>query len=200
MAEQMLAAGDAAYGLRYAAFRYFNVAGATERCGEDHRPETHVIPVALQALLGKRERFQVYGTDYPTPDGTAIRDYVHVIDLADAHILALGALSNGDWSLGPMNLGTADGFSVRQIVDAVERVTGRPLAGCLRTERRRGRPAARWSPTRPRPRRCSAGSRPARPSTRWSAAPGSGTSATPTAMKPHEDASGATVPTWPIRS
>ena len=124
MVEQMLEAHAAAYGLRFAALRYFNVAGATQVHGEDHDPETHAIPVALQTLLGKRERFSVFGTDYPTPDGTAIRDYVHVLDLADAHVAALERL---DRSLGAMNLGTKDGFSVRQIVEGVERVTGRSL-------------------------------------------------------------------------
>lgn len=124
MVEQMLEWHAEAYGLRYACPRYFNVAGATEQHGEDHEPETHVIPVALQVLLGKRPHFSVFGTDYPTSDGTAIRDYVHVVDLADAHILALERL---DQTLGPINLGTRDGFSVRQIVAAVERVTGREL-------------------------------------------------------------------------
>ena len=124
MVEQMLEWHAAAYGLRYACPRYFNVAGATEQHGEDHEPETHVIPVALQVLLGNRPHFSVFGTDYPTPDGTAIRDYVHVVDLADAHVLALQRL---DETLGPINLGTKDGFSVRQIVAAVERVTGKEL-------------------------------------------------------------------------
>ncbi len=124
MFERMLEAYATAYGLRYAALRYFNVAGATTEHGEDHQPETHVIPVALQTLLGKRPRFSVYGTDYPTPDGTAIRDYIHVVDLADAHVAALERL---DRSLGPLNLGTKDGFSVRQVIEAVERVTGKAL-------------------------------------------------------------------------
>ncbi len=124
MVEQMLACHAAAYGLRYVAFRYFNVAGATASHGEHHGPETHVIPVALLTLLGKRDCFKVFGTDYETPDGTAIRDYVHVVDLAEAHLLALDKL---DQELGALNLGSRDGFSVRQIVDAVERVTGRTL-------------------------------------------------------------------------
>lgn len=124
MVEQMLEWHAAAYGLRFAALRYFNVAGATVAHGEDHEPETHVIPVALQVLQGKRPRFAIFGTDYPTDDGTAVRDYVHVVDLADAHLLALDRL---DQPLGAINLGTRDGFSVRQIVDAVERVTGRTL-------------------------------------------------------------------------
>jgi UDP-glucose 4-epimerase len=124
MAEQMLAAYERAYGLRYAAFRYFNVAGASPTHGEDHDPETHVIPVALESLLGRRATFGVFGTDYPTPDGTAIRDYVHVLDLAAAHVQALDHL---DQSLGALNLGSRVGFSVMEIVQAVERVTGRTL-------------------------------------------------------------------------
>lgn len=122
--EQMLPAYEVAYGLRYVVLRYFNVAGATELHGEDHDPETHVIPVALQTLLGQRPVFKIFGTDYPTEDGTAVRDYVHVIDLVDAHLLALDKL---DTTLGVFNLGSRDGFSVRQIVEAVERVTGRKL-------------------------------------------------------------------------
>jgi UDP-glucose 4-epimerase len=156
MVEQMLAAHGAAYGLRYAALRYFNVAGASARHGEDHDPETHAIPVALQTLLGKRERFAVFGTDYPTPDGTAIRDYVHVLDLADAHVAALERL---DRSLGAINLGTKDGFSVREIVEAVERVTGRALpvayeprrAGdppALVADGTRARETLGWTPSR----------------------------------------------------
>jgi len=124
MVEQMLAWHAAAYGLEYVVFRYFNVAGATETRGEHHSPETHVIPLALLTVLGRQDRFKVFGTDYPTPDGTAIRDYVHVVDLAEAHLLALDKLDRG---LGVLNLGTRDGFSVKQIVDAVERVTGRFL-------------------------------------------------------------------------
>jgi UDP-glucose 4-epimerase len=124
MVEEMLAWHAAAYGLQYVSFRYFNVAGATASHGEHHGPETHVIPVALLTLLGKRDCFKVFGTDYQTPDGTAIRDYVHVVDLVEAHLLALDRLDQG---LGAFNLGTRGGFSVRQIVEAVERVTGRSL-------------------------------------------------------------------------
>jgi UDP-glucose 4-epimerase len=134
--EQMLPAYERAYGLSYVIFRYFNVAGATQAHGEDHRPETHVIPVALQTLLGKRASFSIFGTDYSTADGTAVRDYVHVVDLVDAHLLALDKL---DCSLGAFNLGSRDGFSVRQIVDAVERVTGRKLP-VLEAPRRAGDP------------------------------------------------------------
>ncbi len=124
MVEEMLEWHSAAYGLNYAVFRFFNVAGATAIHGEDHDPETHVIPVALQTVLGHRDVFKIFGTDYPTPDGTAIRDYVHVVDLADAHLLALDRL---DRTLGAFNLGTKEGFSVRQIVSAVEEVTGQTL-------------------------------------------------------------------------
>lgn len=140
MVEQMLEAYERAYGLRYAALRYFNVAGATETRGEDHDPETHVIPLALATAAGRRPEFSVFGTDYPTPDGTAIRDYVHVVDLVDAHLSALERLAAGE-SLGPINLGTKEGFSVRQVVEGVERVTGRALP--VRYEaRREGDPPA----------------------------------------------------------
>lgn len=138
MVERILAAYGAAYGLRFAALRYFNVGGATAERGEDHDPETHVIPVALQTLLGRRDRFAVFGTDYPTPDGTAVRDYVHVVDLVDAHLLALTKI---DDALGAINLGTREGFSVRQIVDGVERVTGRTLP-VIYQPRREGDPPA----------------------------------------------------------
>ena len=134
--EQMLPAHEHAYDLSYVMFRYFNVAGATRLRGEDHTPETHVIPVALRTLLGKHSRFNIFGADYATPDGTAIRDYVHVIDLVDAHLLALDKL---DRSLGAFNLGSRDGFSVRQIVEAVERVTGRTLP-VIEAPRRPGDP------------------------------------------------------------
>lgn len=139
MVEQFFPEFEREHGINWAAFRYFNVAGATETRGEDHRPETHVIPVALEVLMGKRDAFTVFGTDYPTEDGTCIRDYVHVIDLADAHIRAVEALDGR--SLGPINLGTRDGFSVKQIVDAVERVTGREL-NVKYGERRAGDPPA----------------------------------------------------------
>jgi UDP-glucose 4-epimerase len=123
--EQMLPWYGAAHGLNWVAFRYFNVGGATENRGEDHRPETHVIPVALQVALGQRAVFNVFGTDYETPDGTAVRDYVHVVDLVEAHLLALDRL---DKPLGAFNLGTKGGFSVAQLVAAVEEATGKPLA------------------------------------------------------------------------
>lgn len=157
MVEQFFPDFEREYGMNWAAFRYFNVAGATEAHGEDHRPETHVIPVALEVLTGKRAAFTVFGTDYPTADGTCIRDYVHVADLADAHITAVEVL--GERSIGPVNLGTRDGFSVKEIVDAVERVTGMKL-NVTYGERRAGDPPALiadtskaqdilgWNPTR----------------------------------------------------
>jgi UDP-glucose 4-epimerase len=138
MVERILADYGATYGINYAIFRYFNVAGSRGRLGEDHRPETHIIPVALEALTGKRESFTVFGTDYGTGDGTAIRDYVHVVDLVEAHILALERL---DQSLGIFNLGTRYGFSVSQIVEAVELTTDQRLPVTL-GERRAGDPPA----------------------------------------------------------
>ena len=117
-----------AYGLCFAALRYFNAAGADPagEIGEDHDPETHLIPRVLRAALGTGDPVEVYGTDYPTPDGTAIRDYIHVADLADAHVRALGYLGAGGEN-GAMNLGTGQGCSVRQVIAAVERVAGRPV-------------------------------------------------------------------------
>lgn len=138
MVEQVLADSAERYGFTYAAFRYFNVTGASERFGEDHSPETHIIPVALEALMGKRDTFKIFGTDYPTPDGTAVRDYVHVVDLADAHVDVLDRLNI---SFSAINLGTKDGFSVRQIADAVARITGKHLP-LTYGPRRAGDPAA----------------------------------------------------------
>lgn len=113
-------------GLRAVWLRYFNAAGASARCGEDHRPETHLVPLLLRAALAESsEPVPVYGDDWPTPDGTCVRDYVHVEDLAEAHLLALGALDAG--LAGPLNLGSGGGQSVRQILAAVQRVTGRPV-------------------------------------------------------------------------
>ena len=118
----------AAYGLRYAALRYFNAAGADPdgEIGEDHEPETHLIPLVLRAALGRGAPIEIYGTDYPTPDGTAIRDYIHVSDLADAHLRALGHLAAGGDSVA-LNLGTGRGHSVREVIAAVERIGGRPV-------------------------------------------------------------------------
>ena len=118
-----------AYGLRTVSLRYFNAAGASPDAdaGEDHDPETHLIPLAIRAALDQASPIQVYGTDYPTPDGTAIRDYVHVSDLADAHLRALAYLAEGGTS-ATVNLGTGHGYSVRQVMEAVERVSGHPVA------------------------------------------------------------------------
>ncbi len=117
-----------AYGMRYAALRYFNAAGADPdgEIGEDHEPETHLIPLVLRAALGRGEPLEIYGTDYPTRDGTAIRDYVHVSDLAEAHVSALGHLAAGGASAA-LNLGTGKGHSVREVIAAVERIGGRAV-------------------------------------------------------------------------
>ncbi len=139
--EQMLADYARVYPLRYAALRYFNAAGADPggEIGEDHRPETHLIPIVIQAALGQREAVSVYGTDYPTPDGTCIRDYIHVSDLASAHVLALERLASGGPS-GAYNLGNGSGFSVLEVIETVRRVTGRPVA-VREAPRRPGDPA-----------------------------------------------------------
>ena len=129
MVERVLQDFDAAYGLRFAALRYFNAAGADPdgEIGEKHEPETHAIPVAVEVALGKRSHFEVYGTDYATPDGTAVRDYTHVSDLAVAHVLVLRYLPNGNRSIA-LNLGTGRGHSVREVVEAVEHASGRTIA------------------------------------------------------------------------
>jgi len=124
--ERMLAEAETAHGLRWAALRYFNACGADPEgdLGECHDPETHLIPVALEAAAGLRDALPLYGTDYPTRDGTCVRDYVHVSDLATAHVLALEALLEGR-SLGPRNLATGHGITNREVLAAVERVVGR---------------------------------------------------------------------------
>ena len=116
---------ESAYGIRYASLRYFNAAGATERCGEWHDPETHLIPLVLQAATGRREHVEIYGEDYRTRDGTCVRDYIHVVDLARAHILALQIL--GERS-AIYNLGCGgDGYSVREVIDVANEITGREI-------------------------------------------------------------------------
>jgi UDP-glucose 4-epimerase len=116
---------ERAYGLRYASLRYFNAAGASEQCGEDHDPETHIIPITLQVAAGKRSHVEIYGDDYPTEDGTCVRDYIHVIDLARAHILALDVLNERS---AIYNLGCGgDGYSVREVIDTARRVTGKDI-------------------------------------------------------------------------
>jgi UDP-glucose 4-epimerase len=125
--ERALADYAAAYGLAYAALRYFNAAGAHPRgdIGEDHRPESHLIPIALQTALGQRDKLLLFGDDYPTPDGTCIRDYIHVDDLAATHLAALERLTSG--AALCLNLGIGRGYSVRQVIEACRRVSGRPI-------------------------------------------------------------------------
>lgn len=125
--ERLLAWYASQRGLRYAAPRYFNAAGATERVGEWHQPETHLIPLALRSVLGLRGPLTLYGEDYPTPDGTCIRDYVHVLDLADAHLRALAYLEPAGPRSLVCNLGSGSGYSNRQVLDAVAEVAGRPV-------------------------------------------------------------------------
>jgi len=136
--ERMLRWYGDAYGLTSVILRYFNAAGADPdgELGEEHDPETHLIPLAIQAALGRRPALEIYGTDYPTPDGTAIRDYVHVADLADAHIAALPYLRQGGASVA-LNLGAGRGYSVQEVIREVERVSGRPVP-VNRAERRAG--------------------------------------------------------------
>ncbi len=128
----------AAHGLGAISLRYFNVAGASGEYGELHDPETHLIPLVLRAAAGLRDSIGIYGTDYPTPDGTAIRDYIHVEDLARAHLLALDACSPG--AQGIYNLGNGQGFSVREVVETARAVTGRDIKA-VETQRRAGDPA-----------------------------------------------------------
>ena len=125
MMEKMMKWVDMANGIKYVSLRYFNVAGAVEdgHIGEAHTTETHLIPIILQVPLGKRDHITVFGTDYPTADGTCIRDYVHVMDLADAHMKALNYLREGNES-NIFNLGTGEGFSVKEMIDAAEKATG----------------------------------------------------------------------------
>ena len=138
MVEQMLTWFHRVHGLRYASLRYFNVAGALPHRGEAHEPETHIIPLILDVALGRRDKIFIFGDDYPTPDGTCIRDYIHVLDLADAHILALTALHQTEKMI--YNLGNGSGFSVKQVIEAARRVTGHPIPVELKP-RRPGDPA-----------------------------------------------------------
>jgi UDP-glucose 4-epimerase len=124
--ERLLDAYDTAYGIKFVALRYFNAAGATEKCGEDHRPESHLIPNVLAATLGLQKVIRVFGNNYPTPDGTPIRDYIHVVDLAEAHIRALGYLRSGGHS-DYLNLGTGKGYSVLEVINCAREVTGRDI-------------------------------------------------------------------------
>lgn len=139
--EKMMKWCDRAYGMKYIALRYFNVAGAdaSGEIGEDHSPETHLIPIILQVPLGRREKLSVFGDDYDTPDGTCIRDYIHVSDLARAHVLALRRLLDGGES-DVFNLGNGNGFSVLEMLEAARRVTGHPIPAAIEA-RRAGDPA-----------------------------------------------------------
>ena len=123
------------HGLKFVSLRYFNAAGASARFGEDHRVETHLIPNILRAALGRKPCVEIYGTDYPTPDGTCIRDYIHILDLARAHILALGSEQSAFY-----NLGTGGGSSVREVIEAARQVSGRKIE-VVEKDRRPGDPA-----------------------------------------------------------
>ncbi|MCX3060649.1 UDP-glucose 4-epimerase GalE [Streptomyces beihaiensis] len=155
--DHMITGEAAAHGLAAVSLRYFNVAGAYGSCGERHDPESHLIPLVLQVAAGKREAISVYGDDYPTPDGTCVRDYIHVADLAEAHLLAVEAARPGEHLI--CNLGNGNGFSVREVIETVRQVTGHPVPE-VTAPRRGGDPAvlvasaatARerlgWNPTR----------------------------------------------------
>ncbi|MBP1153411.1 MULTISPECIES: UDP-glucose 4-epimerase GalE [unclassified Paenibacillus] len=139
--ERMMHWFDTAHGIKYVSLRYFNAAGAHEggRIGEDHSPETHLVPIILQVALGQRPHLSIFGDDYATPDGTCIRDYIHVTDLADAHILAVEKLRSGGDS-GVYNLGNGKGFSVKEVLDIARDVTGHPIPAVMEA-RRAGDPA-----------------------------------------------------------
>ncbi|MDU2199038.1 MAG: UDP-glucose 4-epimerase GalE [Peptostreptococcaceae bacterium] len=139
--EKMMKWADVSHGVKYISLRYFNVAGAHEsgEIGEDHNPETHLIPLILQVPLGKREFISIFGDDYDTHDGTCIRDYIHVTDLADAHILAVHKLRDGSDS-NIYNLGSGNGFTVKEMIEAARKVTGHPIPAKI-CERRAGDPA-----------------------------------------------------------
>ncbi|MFD9966967.1 UDP-glucose 4-epimerase GalE [Streptomyces sp. NPDC059011] len=156
--DHMIGGECAAHGLAAASLRYFNVAGAYGDCGERHDPESHLIPLVLQVALGTRETISVFGDDYPTPDGTCVRDYIHVADLAEAHLLAMAAITPGEHLI--CNLGNGNGFSVREVVETVRKVTGHPVPETV-AARRSGDPAVLvassataqerlgWAPSRP---------------------------------------------------
>jgi UDP-glucose 4-epimerase len=137
MLERILHWLDRVYGFRYAALRYFNAAGASAERGEDHHPELHLIPIVLQVALGQREKVMIFGDDYPTRDGTCVRDYIHVLDLAQAHILALRHLDQGSRRY---NLGNGQGFTVREVIEAARQITGHPIPAEI-GPRRPGDPA-----------------------------------------------------------
>jgi UDP-glucose 4-epimerase len=132
MFENLLRWYSGIYGLRYVALRYFNAAGASEKFGEDHAQETHIIPRVLKVALGQVPHAEIFGTDYPTPDGTCIRDYIHIVDLAQAHILALSKLDTGN---AVYNLGNGDGYSVKEVIEAARKITGHPIAAVEKPRR-----------------------------------------------------------------
>jgi UDP-glucose 4-epimerase len=138
MAEHILSRYNQIHGLRYAALRYFNAAGSLPGRGEAHQPESHLIPLILQVALGQRESISIYGTDYATPDGTCIRDYIHIADLVSAHVLALDGLANQ--SKLAYNLGSGRGYSVREVIEATRKVTGHAVPA-IEAPRRPGDPA-----------------------------------------------------------
>ena len=139
MVERALADYDAAYNLKYVALRYFNACGASDGCGEDHNPETHLIPLILFAAQGKRDSISIFGDDYPTPDGTAVRDYIHISDLSQAHLLALEHLRKGGDSEF-INLGNGGGYSVKEVVEAARKITGKEIEAKI-APRRAGDPS-----------------------------------------------------------
>lgn len=141
MVEQILRDYDAAYGINSVCLRYFNAAGADPDgdIGECHDPESHLVPLVLQAASGRREKITIFGSDYDTPDGTCVRDYIHVVDLCDAHLLALRALAGGSGS-GAYNLGNGNGFSVREVINTASAITGRDIP-VVQGDRRAGDPA-----------------------------------------------------------
>ena len=158
--ERMIRWFDVAHGIKFVSLRYFNAAGAHEggRIGEDHSPESHLVPLVLQVALGQREHISVFGDDYATDDGTCVRDYIHVSDLADAHLLALDRLRQGGES-GIYNLGSGNGYSVKQVIDVSRRVTGHPIPAKIEPRRagdpatlvassRRAREELGWNPKR----------------------------------------------------
>ncbi|MEU8548657.1 UDP-glucose 4-epimerase GalE [Streptomyces roseoverticillatus] len=156
--DHMIGGECAAHGLAAVSLRYFNVAGAHGRHGERHDPETHLIPLVLQVARGEREAIAVYGDDYPTPDGTCVRDYIHVADLAEAHLLALSAARDGEHLI--CNLGNGNGFSVHEVIETVRKVTGHPVPQTAAPRRpgdpavlvasaERARETLGWTPRRP---------------------------------------------------
>jgi UDP-glucose 4-epimerase len=143
--ERMLRWYQSIHNLEFVAFRYFNAAGATQRLGEHHRIETHLIPNILRVALGQAKQAQILGTDYPTPDGTCVRDYIHVVDLADAHIRALKAGISGFF-----NLGNGEGYSVREVIESCRRISGKPIPAVEKPRRAGDPPRLIASPTKAR--------------------------------------------------